>query len=85
MEPVFNQALQAGHVGFVTDTYIQCISSGLESLTSILTFSWCFFQHWCMQQKVLLLNINNIGQSKGDRSTVIHCLTDCDTTNVSIG
>ena len=27
MEPVFNQALKAGHVGFVTDTYIQCISS----------------------------------------------------------
>ena len=29
MEPVFNQALKAGHVGFVTDTYIQCISSSL--------------------------------------------------------
>ena len=36
MEPVFNQALKAGHVGFVTDTYIQCISSSLESLTNIL-------------------------------------------------
>ena len=29
MEPVFNQALKAGHVGFVTDKYIQCISSSL--------------------------------------------------------
>ena len=29
MEPVFNQALKAGHVGFVTDTYIQCIKSSL--------------------------------------------------------
>ena len=29
MEPVFDQALKAGHVGFVTDTYIQCISSSL--------------------------------------------------------
>ena len=29
MEPVFNQALKAGHVGFVIDTYIQCISSSL--------------------------------------------------------
>ena len=29
MEPVINQALQAGHAGFVTDTYIQCISSSL--------------------------------------------------------
>ena len=29
MEPVFNQALKAGHVGFVTDTYIQCISCSL--------------------------------------------------------
>ena len=28
MEPVFNQALKAGH-GFVTDTYIQCKSSSL--------------------------------------------------------
>ena len=29
MEQVFNQALKAGHVGFVTYTYIQCISSSL--------------------------------------------------------
>ena len=29
MEPVFNQALKAGHVSFVTDTDIQCISSSL--------------------------------------------------------
>ena len=29
MAPVFNQALQTGHVGFVTDTYIQCISTSL--------------------------------------------------------
>ena len=36
MAPVFNQALKAGHVGFVTYTYIQCISSSLYSLTNIL-------------------------------------------------
>ena len=35
-EPVFNQALMAGHVGFVTYTYIQCISGSLQSLTNIL-------------------------------------------------
>ena len=29
MAPVFNQTLKAGHVGFVTDTYIQCISISL--------------------------------------------------------
>ena len=29
MEAIFNQALKAGHVGFVTDTYIQCLSSSL--------------------------------------------------------
>ena len=29
MEPVFNQALKAGPVGFVTDTYIQCMISSL--------------------------------------------------------
>ena len=36
MEPVFNKALKAGYVGFVNDTYIQCISSSLLSLTNIL-------------------------------------------------
>ena len=36
MGPVFNQALKTGHVGFVTDTYIQCISSSLLSLSNIL-------------------------------------------------
>ena len=29
MAPVFNPALKAGHVGFVTDTYMQCISGSL--------------------------------------------------------
>ena len=29
MKAVFNQALKTGHVGFVIDTYIQCISSSL--------------------------------------------------------
>ena len=29
MAPVFNQALKVGYVGFVTDTYIQCISGSL--------------------------------------------------------
>ena len=36
MAPVFNQALKAGHVGFDADTYIQCISSSLYSLTNII-------------------------------------------------
>ena len=38
MEPVFNQALKAGRVGFVPGTYmyIQCISSSLSSLTNII-------------------------------------------------
>ena len=36
MAPVFNQALKARHFGFVTDTYIQCISSSLFSLTNVL-------------------------------------------------
>ena len=47
-----------------------------------LSLPGCFVQHWCMQQKVPLLNVNNIGKDMGERSTVIHCLTDCDTTNV---
>ena len=29
MAPVFNQELKTGHVGFIDDTYIQCISSSL--------------------------------------------------------
>ena len=29
MAPVFNQALKEGHVGFVADTYMECISSSL--------------------------------------------------------
>ena len=36
MAPDFNQALKAGHVSFVTDTYIQCISSSLLGLTNVL-------------------------------------------------
>ena len=35
----------------------------------------CFVQHWCMQQKVLHLNVKNIGQNMGGRSAVMHCLT----------
>ena len=44
MAPAFSQALNAGHVGFVTDTYIQCISSSLYKV--LQTFSqritWVF-------------------------------------------
>ena len=36
MASIFNQALKVGHVGFVTDTYIQCLSSSLESHTNVL-------------------------------------------------
>ena len=42
MAPVFKQALKAGHVGFVTDTYIQCISSSLYSLTLSQRIAWVF-------------------------------------------
>ena len=41
MAPIFNQALKAGHVGFVTYKYIQCISSSLQILRNVLeTFKW---------------------------------------------
>ena len=70
MAPVFNQALKAGHVGFVTDTYIQCISSSLYSLTNILA------------EDNLGVLCTALARIWGKRSTVIHCLTDCDTTNV---
>ena len=32
MEPVFNQALKAGHVGFITDTYIECTLKSINIL-----------------------------------------------------
>ena len=68
METVINRALQAGHIGFVTDTYIQCISSSLYSLTNILTEDNLdvLFNTGLCNKKVLLLNVNYIGQSMGE-------------------
>ena len=31
-----------------------------------LSLPGCFVQHWCMQQKVHLLNVNNIGMDMGE-------------------
>ena len=42
----------------------------------------CCVQHWCMQQKVFLLNVTNIGQNMGEEIYSHTLLTDCDTTNV---
>ena len=61
MEPVFNQALKAWHVGFVTDTQ-QSIKSYKHSHRGL---PGCFVQHWCMQQRVLLI-VNKLGQNKGE-------------------
>ena len=68
MAPVFNQALKAGHVGFVTDTYIQCISSSLYSLTNILAEDnlGVLFNNGVCNKKVHLLNVNSIGQNIGE-------------------
>ena len=44
MAQVFNLALKAGHVGLVTDTYIQCICSTLKVLqTSSQRITWVFY------------------------------------------
>ena len=40
MEPVFSQAPKAGHVGFVTDTYIQC-KSILQTFSQRITWMFC--------------------------------------------
>ena len=83
MKPVIKQALKAVHDGFVTDTYIQCISGSLLSLTNILAennLGVLFNNSVRMQLKVL--NVNNIGQNMGEEIYSIHCLTDCETTNV---
>ena len=66
MARVFNQALKAGHVGFVTDTYIQCIAAVYKVLHAFSQrITWVFVQQWYTQQKVHLLNVNNIGQNIG--------------------
>ena len=64
MEPVFNQALKAGHDRFVTDTYIQFISSSLGSLTNIITEDNLGV---LFNTDVCLLNGNNIGQIMGEK------------------
>ena len=65
LAPVFNQVLKAGHVGFVTDTFIRCTMYKQQSIKSYKR-SRSFVLRWCMQQKVHLLNVNNIGQNKGE-------------------
>ena len=85
MEPVFNQALKAGHVGFVTDTHIQCISSSLYSLTFSQRITWVFCSTLVYATKGGPSETSlTLARIWGKRSTVIHCLTDCDTTNVPI-
>ena len=81
-ESVFNQALKAGHVGFVTDTYIRCISSRL--LTNILAEDnlGVLFNTGVCNRKCSFWMSTTLARIWGKRSTVIHCLTDCDTTNV---
>ena len=68
MEPVINQALKAGHVGIVTDTYIQCISSSLISLTNIIAEDNLdvLFNTGVCNKRCSFLNVNNIGQNKGE-------------------
>ena len=66
MAPVFKQALKAGHVGFVTDTYIQCISCSLYSLTNILAEADQGFSTMVYATKVHLLNVNSIGKNIGE-------------------
>ena len=65
MAPVFNQALKAGHVGFITDTYIQCIRSSLWSLTNILADDnlGVLSNNGVCKKKVQLLNVDSIGQN----------------------
>ena len=66
MEPVFNQALKGGHVGFVTVTYTMYKQQSLKSYKHSRRGVGCFVQQWCMQQKVHLLNVNSIGQNMGE-------------------
>ena len=63
MAPVFNQALKAWHVGFVTDTYIQCISSSLYSLTNVLAEDNLGV---LFNTGVCNMNVNSIGKNMGE-------------------
>ena len=86
MAPVFNQPLKAGHVGFVTDTYIQCISSSLKSLTNILAednLGVLFNNDVCNTMCTFWMS-TTLARIWEKRSTVIHCLTDCGTTDVQM-
>ena len=59
MAPVFNQALMAGHVGFVTDTYIQRISSSLYSLRKVLAednLGFLFNNGVCNKRRTFLMS-----------------------------
>ena len=87
MEPVFNQALKAGHVGFVTDTYIQCIRSSQKSLTNIITEDTLgvLFNTGVCNKMCSFIMSTTLARIRGKRFTVIHCLTDYDTTNVLRG
>ena len=41
MAPVFNQALKAGHVGFVTDTYIAAVYKVIQTFSQRITWVFC--------------------------------------------
>ena len=61
MAPVFNQALKAGHFGFVTDIYTMYKQQSIKSYKRS-----CRRSPGCMQQKMHLLTVNNIGQNMGE-------------------
>ena len=82
MKPVFNQALKAGRVGFVTDTYIQCLSSSLLSLTNILADDNLGV---CSTLMYATKGAPSECQQHWPEYEGRDCLTDCDTTNLPKG
>ena len=80
MAPVFNRALKAGHVGFVTDKYLYNVSAAVYKV--LQTFSQSIT--WVFRSTMVYATKGAIALARiwGKRSTVIHCFTDCDTTNV---
>ena len=43
---------------------VNVLTNFLQTFSQRIT--WMFVQQWSMQQKVLLLNVNNIGQNMGE-------------------
>ena len=69
--------LSAIHIYNVLAAIYKVLQTFSQRITCVIVL---FNTGVCKKRYVILLKVNNIGQNKGEE--IIHCLTDCDTTNV---